>query len=227
MVSPLRSRGWTAFLIGVPVSWGILLLFHPTDGDTYYEVIQDHVTAWLTVHIGTLVFIPLMGIALYMLVRPLGGRAAAVSRVAAAFFVVFYGAFEAVVGIGNGLLAHYANGQPAAEQAGIADAMEWVSRDSALFGDFGLIAGIGSLGWIVAVIAAAVAFRRAGAPRPVPWLLGLSAITTVHPPPTGPVGLALFALAVGLLARAERAKVEAPMEPPAPAITATPTPAGS
>jgi hypothetical protein len=54
------SRRELAFLVGVPAAWGILLLFHPTgDADGFYEVIEGNVTAWLTVHIGMGIFVPL------------------------------------------------------------------------------------------------------------------------------------------------------------------------
>ena len=48
-----------AFMIGVPAAWGILLLFHPIGGDTFYENIEGNVTPWLAVHIGMGIFVPL------------------------------------------------------------------------------------------------------------------------------------------------------------------------
>jgi hypothetical protein len=68
------------------------------------------------------------------------------------------------------------------------------------------VGSLGVLAWLTAVIAAAVAYRRAGAPALVPVLLGLSAIVVSHPPPIGPVGLACFATAVGLLSFSRRSK---------------------
>jgi hypothetical protein len=63
------------FLIGVPLAWAVLLWFHPGgDGDVIYTSLRDEVTAWQIVHVGTLVFIGLMGIALYMLVQDLPGE---------------------------------------------------------------------------------------------------------------------------------------------------------
>jgi hypothetical protein len=67
----------------------------------------------------------------------------------------------------------------------------------------GVFAVPGSLGLIVALIAAAVALKReAGAPAPVAALLGISGfLITAHPPPFGPTGLALFVVAILLLSR--------------------------
>jgi hypothetical protein len=91
-------------------------------------------------------------------------------------------------------------------------------NDNAIVGDFRLLRSIGSLGWITAVIAAAVAVRRAGAPLATAVLLGLSAIVANHPPPTGPIGLAFFAGAVMLIARAQPARRPAERPRPAPTV---------
>lgn len=173
-------------------------------------------TRWQVVHVGTLFFIGLMGLAVYLLVRDLPGTAARVSRWAAAVFVLFYGAWEAVAGLAVGALVQYTNGLPAAERSTGSDAIESLN-DSAIVGDFGLLGSIGSLAWITAVRAAAVAVRRAGAQLAAAVLLGLSAIVANHPPPTGPLGLTFFAGAVMLIARAQPAR--RPVETPRPAST--------
>ena len=80
-----------AFMIGVPAAWGILLLFHPTgDTDGFYEVIEVNVTAWLTVHIGMGIFVPLFAGVVYLLLRGLHSTAAKVSRIGLAMFAVLY-----------------------------------------------------------------------------------------------------------------------------------------
>jgi hypothetical protein len=87
------SRDQLAFLMGVPLAWTVLLLFHPTgEGEAItYADVQDEVTRWLVVHLGMVVFIPLMAVAVYLLVRGIESTAARVCRVALVFFVVFYG----------------------------------------------------------------------------------------------------------------------------------------
>jgi hypothetical protein len=39
-------------MIGVPLAWAILLLFHPQGGDGFYEIIDGNVVPWVTVHLG-------------------------------------------------------------------------------------------------------------------------------------------------------------------------------
>jgi hypothetical protein len=200
------SSGELAFLIGVPLLWAILLLFHPGgEGEQIYLDAQDTVTRFLVVHVGMMLFIPLMAAAVYLLLRGVEGTAAWVSRIALVPFVVFYSAWEVFQGIGVGILVNELNGLPQAEQALREDLVQDFA-EHALIGPFGVFGSIGSMGLIVAAIAAGVAlYRHAGAPVSVPVLLAISGLLiTVHPPPYGPTGLALFIVAVLLYVRSRR-----------------------
>ena len=195
------SRVEIVLLIGVPLVWAVLLLFHPTgDGDDFYPIVRDQVTAWIIVHVGTLLFIPLIAAAVYVLLRGVEGPAARVARVALAPFVVFYAAWEALIGIGVGILADEVNGLSAAEQPAGAKVIEDFA-DSGIIRAFELI-GTGSL--FIALTATGIALRRrAGAPLAVPVLLVLAAVPIAwHVRPFGQVGLALFIAAVFLVVRA-------------------------
>jgi hypothetical protein len=197
------SPGELAFLIGVPLLWAILLLFHPGgEGDEIYLDVQDNVTRFLVVHVGMMIFIPLMTVVIYLLLRGVEGTAAWVSRIALVPFVVFYSAWEVLQGIGVGILANELNGLPQADSALREDLVQDFA-EHALIGPFSVFGSIGSLGLIVAAIAAGVAlYRHAGAPVSVPILLAISGLLiTVHPPPYGPTGLALFIGAVLLYVR--------------------------
>ena len=199
MDSPRLSRRQLAFLIATPLAWAVLLVFHAApDPDDLYGTLHDQITKWQIVHVGSLFFIGLMGAALYLLVKDLPGRAAHISRLAIGPFVLFYSAGEAILGVATGVLVQHANDVPAAEREAAANAAGalWANTLS----DDVLIT-IGGLAWVVAVIAAAVAYRRAGASLPAVVLLGLSAAAIVHPPPVGPVALVAFAAAVILLDR--------------------------
>ena len=203
-----------AFLVGIPLAWAVLLLFHPTGGGeavTYADV-QDQVTAWLVVHIGMMLFIPLMAVAVYLLLRGIEGTAARISRIALVPFVVVYGAYEVLLGIGAGILVQDVNGLAGSEKAaGAALVNEFT--DNVLIRGFSVLSSIGALAFITAMIAAGVALRReAAAPLAVPVLLGLSGfLITAHPPPFGPTGLVLFIAAVLLFVRRQ-----APARAPAP-----------
>lgn len=205
MDSPVRfTRPVVAFAIGVPLAWAGLLWFHPdVDPNHVYADLRDNVTAYQIVHVGTLVFIGLMGAALYLLVRNMPGRAAKISRLAIGPFVLLYGAWEAVIGLAIGALVQHANDVPARERPAVSDAIQSLG-DNVIVGDPGIVGSVGALAWVVAAIAAAVAYRNAGAPTLAWVLLGLSLLVVSHPPPIGPIALVFFAAAVALLARSER-----------------------
>ena len=194
-----------AFLIGVPLLWAILLLFHPGgEGDQIYLDARDVVTRFLVVHIGMMLFIPMMAVVVYLLLRGVEGTAAWVSRIALVPFVVFYSAWEVLQGIGVGILVNELNGFPQAGPALREDLVQDFA-EHVLIGPFSVFGTIGSLGLIVAAIAAGIAlYRHAGAPISVPILLAISGLLiTVHPPPYGPIGLALFIVAVLIYQRSQ------------------------
>ena len=198
------TRAQIAVLVGVPLAWAALLWFHPDVApDRVYEDLRDQVGTYLVVHVGTLCFIGLMGVALYLLVRDLPGRAATISRLAIGPFVLFYAAWEAVIGLAIGVLVQHANDAPARERPAVADAIQAVGSN-VIVGDAGILLAIGALAWITAVIAAAVALHGAGAPLLAVILVGLSAVVVSHPPPIGPVGLVCFAAAAGVIAISRR-----------------------
>ena len=223
MQAPRITRNALPFLIGMPLAWAVLLWFHPNVApDNVYRDLRDEVTAYQIVHVGTLIFIGLMGVALYMLVRDLPGKAATISRLAIGPFVLLYGAYETVIGLAIGALVQHANDAPAGQRPALSDAIQAVGAN-VIVGDPGVVGSIGALAWITAVIAAAVALRRAGAPILATVLLGLSLVVVSHPPPIGPIGLACFASAVLMLYRSQRVNASRT----ARAETPTPTPAAT
>jgi hypothetical protein len=220
MDSPIRfTRPLLAFAIGAPLAWAVLLWFHPdVDPNRVYADLRNDVVAYQVVHAGTLVFIGLLGLALYLLVRDLPGRAAKIGRLAIGPFVLFYAAYESVIGLAIGALVQHGNDAPVRQRPAVADAIQSLG-DNVIVGDPGIVALAGSLAWIVAVVAAAIAYREVGAPLLATILLALSFMVVSHPPPIGPIGLVCFASAVAVLARAQH--VSSRLQAPAPAPTST------
>ena len=194
------TRAEAAFVVGVPLAWGVLLLFHPT-GDEYYAVISDSVTPWLVVHLGTMLFIPLLAAAMFVLLRGIEGTAATVSRVALVVFAVVYAAFEVTVGIGSGILGDAINALPAGERAAGAELLASYNESGVIT----VLSTIGGLAWLVAVAAAGLAlFRRARTASSIAvvalFLVSAPGIV-IHVTPFGPAGLALFIVALLLVMR--------------------------
>lgn len=207
MDRPRVSRSEAAFIIGVALAWAVLLLFHPSgDPDAIYLSLQDQVTAWLVVHIGMMLFIPLMAGGIYLLLRGVEGIAARVSRIALVPFVVFFSAWETLQGTANGILVNELNGLPEQERAAGARLIQDFAENP-LVRDLGVFASIGSVSILIAMIATGIALRRhAGAPLAVPILLGLFGVLIgAHTPPFGPIALVCFAAAVVLFWRSQPA----------------------
>jgi hypothetical protein len=192
------SRAETAFVVGVPLAWGVLLLFHPS-GDSLFEAASSNTTAWLTVHLGTMIFIPLLATVLFVVLRRFDGTAALVSRIALAVFAIVYLAFEMLVGIGVGLLVDTSAPKAVVDAYG----------DSTILA---VIETVGSLAWLVAVIAAGIAmFDRAHTRTSIAVVL-LFVISApgviIHVNPVGPIGLVLLVIALWLVMH-EKAPVAA------------------
>lgn len=197
------NRYEAAFVIGVPVAWAVLLLFHPGgEGDHIYADLKGDGTRMLVVHVGMMVFVPLMALAIGLLLRGIRSTAARVSRIALVVFVVVYVAWESLQGIANGILVDQVSTLPSADRALGADLIQSFAT-SPLVRDLGVLGSIGSVALVVAAVAAGIALRDVGAPRWTPGVLGFSGLLiTAHPPPFGPTGLVLFVVAVVLLMRA-------------------------
>jgi hypothetical protein len=136
-----------AFLIGTPLAWAVLLLFHPNAGAGTYEALTGQATSWLVVHLGTFVFLGLMAGVLYLLIRDLDGAAARISRLAIGLFLLFYVAGEAILGVATGVLVQYTDGLPADQGAAAAGAVQalWSNfiSDDRLYGRSVRVAGVG------------------------------------------------------------------------------------
>jgi hypothetical protein len=212
MTSTLFRR---LFLVLVPLALAVVLIPHPPGGEDVFEGVSPDANRWLFVHTATLLFFPLLGIAVFWLLNGLKGTAATVSRVALVFFLVFYTAYEVTVGVGTGFLVDYANDLPAAEQAVVADAIQDYNRNAVLAEPASVSLIVGFLGWVVSMLAAAVAFRKAGASWPITILVGGAALFAIHPPPVGPIGLVSFVAAAILIERwrARESRETAPVVP--------------
>ncbi len=187
-------------LFGAPLALGFLDIFHPIhiSQEGVLGGVGPRVDWWITLHLIQLPLIGLLALAVYLLVAGLSGWAATISRLALIiFFVPFYSAWDAVAGVGTGVLIRYANSLPAAEQAAVEPVIDayWQSQ---IFGNISIFGWAGgSLGWIVAILAAAIALKQAGAPRrplilliPAAFLFGFT-----HVAPFGPLGMLFFFLA--------------------------------
>ena len=208
---PLPAR---AALVAVPVAFAVLLWFHPMIGD--WEGLRDATTRFQAVHIGMVLALPLLGLGIRALLDGMPGRAAAVGRVAVIPFVAFYVPYVAFEGFALGALGQELNAlSPALRDAAAPALVESMARNPIL-GEPGIFWGLGTIAWVVTIVATVLAFRRAGAPLVVQFLLGFSALIATHAPPLAPVGWICFAAASAYMLRARHAAGSEPAPPPVP-----------
>lgn len=190
------------FLVGVPLAFAALLMFHPIGAGDFYGAVAADSTRWLAVHIGSALLFPLMAAAVWLQIRDASGRAAAVSRISLLVFAVFYGVWEALMGIASGIVAHEGAAMSAGAREGIAGAVNAISTHP-IVGELGVFNSIGSLGWVVAIATAVVALHGVGVRQPTLILLGVGAMLVMHVPPFGPFALVCLS-AAGLRIERER-----------------------
>lgn len=119
-IAELRAHpGRILIVFGTPIAFAITGFLHlVADGDVpdIYSGLKGHAGLWIAIHVVQLLLILLLAVAVYWLTEGLTSTAARVSRVALLPYLVFYSAFDAVVGLSNGLVVKYGSELPPAEQ---------------------------------------------------------------------------------------------------------------
>ena len=103
-------------VFGAPIAFAITGFLHlVADGDApdIYTGLKGHAGLWIAIHVVQLLLILLLAVAVYWLTEGLTSTAARISRVALLPYLVFYSAFDAVVGLSNGLAVKYGSELPA------------------------------------------------------------------------------------------------------------------
>jgi hypothetical protein len=187
----------TPVMIGAPLLIGSLLLMHPNaiglSPEEWVQLIGSLGQRFLALHIVLLPLWPILAlIVLWML--PQQGTPSRVSRIALAVYIVLYPAFDALVGIGSGVLIDYRATLNAAGQAVLDPAIQLLFFDPT--GVPELLAIAGSVAWIVAAIAAAAAlWRPAGWRVAVPLVISGVLMAWGHTWPMGPAANVALAVA--------------------------------
>jgi hypothetical protein len=207
--------GRRLLVLGTPLAYGVVTLIHPREfpgGDaSMYADLRGQAGTWLAVHTAQIVLIMLLGATIWALVDGLEGTAAKVARLAVLPFVAFYSAFDAIVGFATGLLVRQANGLSGATQAAAAQQIQQYFDNVIKPGLPTLyVVAIGVAAWVAAMLAVAVARRRAGASGTTVALLVVAAVAFGfdHGFPTGTIGMAALFLAALSLERRPVQEVE-------------------
>ena len=192
---PMSTASRRLLVLAPPLVLGVLEIGHPgvTPGTPIAATLMPMIGWWTTLHVAQVPLFALLGLTVWLLVRDLEGRAPRVSGRALAVFVVVYPAFDAAVGVGSGVVLRALAPATAEQMAAVKPSMQ------ALFWGpvTGLMAMAGSLAWVMALIAAAWAWRGVGAPWAVVALLVASGLLLGfgHIRPFGPLACAALLLA--------------------------------
>ena len=149
-----HSKLYPIVLFGGPLLVGAVNLMHPMVIPPVYQSIAPHITWWIALHFLNLLLFPLLGLSAYLLVSEIPGFAAGLSRIAIALFIPLYAGFDALVGIGTGVLVWNASRLPASQLSVVAALIDkyWASNVTSA------VAASGSIAWVIAMLAAATAF---------------------------------------------------------------------
>ena len=188
---PLRRT----LLLIPPFALAVLEVFHPHP-DFSVQGLLDASSWFAWFHVIQLVLTGLVALSVLLLAADFGRANAWITRLGVGGFLVFFGAYDTLAGIGTGLAMHTARDLPAAQQEGVfAVVKDWPGL-SAVFA----LSVVGTLGWVLAVGALALAARRRGASRPEWIALALAAVLLMggHPFPWGTLAFGSLFVAVVL-----------------------------
>jgi hypothetical protein len=191
---------WAVLLVGVCLGWIAVALVHPSGSGEVYDVLDDKVGVWLTVHLVQPVLALGVAAGFWMLLAHRRGTAATVARVALPVWLVSFAVFDSVTGIATGLAAHHANGLDGAEQQGAASTVQYLS-DNNVTADFSPVWFVQAAALLTVVIATALTLRSDGASRAIFVSLLVGCLLVFHAGPPAALGLAGLATAFFLADR--------------------------
>jgi hypothetical protein len=183
-------------LLGSPLALAGLEILHPERPTSAGEAVEQG--PWfMWFHFIQVPLIGLMALAVYLLTAGTEALTTGVSRWAIGVFAVFFSAYDAAAGIGTGYALRNARELPAGAQQAIYEAVKDMPVVSLIF----VLSVVGSLAWVVALVAAALSLRRAGAPLGPFILLILAGVFFLggHPYPAGTLAFGSFFLAAAWL----------------------------
>jgi hypothetical protein len=192
----VRSALRGVVLLGAPLALAVLEIFHPERPNSAGEAVEQGVW-FMWFHFIQVPLIGLMALAVYLLTAGMEGLTTGVSRWAIGVFAVFFSAYDAAAGIGTGYALRNARGLSAGAQEAIYEAVKDMPVLSLIF----VLSVVGSLAWVVALIAAALSLRRAGASLGPFILLILAGVFLLggHPYPAGTLAFGSFFVAAAWL----------------------------
>lgn len=172
-------------VVGSPLLLAIVELIHPQP----HDLLRIDIQTWLAVHYAQIALFPLVALAVAWWVRDQSGVAAAVCRIAMFVFGAAWTSWDAVAGVGTGILI------AAAGKSGGFEAwrgsIEAIWSHPIMGGGASLFAVMGSIALSVGTVAAGIVLKRLGHSwKPIAALVVVSfgvAVFQTHAWPGGPL----------------------------------------
>lgn len=145
---------------GAPGGLVVAAALHPAPGGEGTAALMGATGLWVGIHVVQVLLVAGLGVTVRRMLADVDSRAARIARGATVPFIAFYAAFDALVGLGSGIVA-----QRAADLTGAARQAVLGTGD-ALFAHpvSELLATVGVLAWLTATLGAAWALRRTEPP---------------------------------------------------------------
>ena len=198
--SPSPDRVWAlpattrrVLLLAPPLLLAALEIIHPQPDETV-QALMDASTWFAGFHVIQLVLAGFVALSVLLLADGYGRTNARVIHLGVGVFLVFFSAYDAVAGIATGLAMRSARDLSTVQQEGVFD----VVKNWPAFGPPFALSIVGSLGWMAALGALALAARRQGAPSHEWLLIGLAGAILLlggHPFPFGTLAFGCFFIA--------------------------------
>lgn len=190
---PLPKTLRRILLLAPPLTLAVYEVFHPQP-DENVQALMDASTWFMVFHLIQLPLVLLVALSVVLLADSFGRASAWPTRVGVGLFLAFFSAYDTLAGVATGWAMRKARDLPPAGQEAVFDVVEeWPSLDPVAFP----LSIVGTGGWLIALVALAVAARRAGA-RWYQWvLIALAGIFLLggHPFPAGTLAFGCLFLA--------------------------------
>jgi hypothetical protein len=200
-------------VIGVPLVFAIASPLHPVP--LPISNLVEQVDWWTTLHLLQIPLFLLMGCAILAVGWTLRGTAVTVSRVAALLFIAVYPAYDAYAGLGTGFIVRHAEG----EHSEAREVLLGAAADLFESPVNGVLWGVGTAAWMVALVSLGLALRRGPGGWTVALLFAGSGVVLIdHGGPLGVTSFGLFAIGAALLEyrQARAARLPAAADAPTP-----------
>jgi len=139
---------------GSPIFVGLLNSWHPIVAPPIFPKISEHLHWWLHLHLLNLIGFALIGYATYVLVSQAENVFATISKITALLFIPLYCGFDALAGIGTGILSVISFHLSAEQATVLRSVIDILWNNDLLMA----LAVIGSIFWTISMLTAALAF---------------------------------------------------------------------